>query len=81
MTIEEVKKRLRFDDKDKIDEAINVASQLSEKEEERRSTFESKATTLVGFAGLSATIVVGFGSVLVDRQKIFTGDFLLLAGC
>lgn len=51
-------------EKEKIDELIEMSKDIFEREENRRSTIESKATTLLGATGLTITLIVNFGKPL-----------------
>jgi multisubunit Na+/H+ antiporter MnhB subunit len=62
--LDQLKKEI---DSDKIKRLFEVSKEISEREEKRRATVESKATTLLGATGLTITLIVGFGkSLFVD---------------
>jgi hypothetical protein len=50
-----------------IREALAFSRALYEREEQRAASFQSKATTLVGFGALAATFASGFASVMLDK--------------
>ena len=50
-----------------IEEALTFCRALFEREEQRAASFESKATTLMGFGALTAAFVAGFAALLLDE--------------
>lgn len=74
-------------DSDKIDRFLEISQEMSEREEKRRTTVESKATTLLGATGLTVTLIVSFGKPLffdsaassdVNIFAVYTFSFFFL---
>ncbi|MCL4476569.1 MAG: cell division protein ZapB [Nitrospirae bacterium] len=58
-------------EKGKVDELLSLSKSIHDREEERRSTIEAKATTLLGATGLATTLIVSFGkSLLFEFEKL-----------
>lgn len=58
------------DDADKTKEALDFCQWLFDRQEERTKTLESKASTLMGFAGITTAFVSGFAALLLDAKNI-----------
>jgi len=57
-------------DADKVKRLLEISKEISEREEKRRTTVESKATTLLGATGFTITLIVSFGkSLFVDLES------------
>ena len=54
----------------KLDDAVAHCTALVKREEERSEAIESKAFTLTATAGIAASFIVAFGSLLLDRAKL-----------
>ena len=59
--LEQLKKET---DSEKIKRFLEISQEISEREEKRRTTVESKATTLLGATGFTITLIVSFGKPL-----------------
>lgn len=67
-TPDEFKRRLsRITGAREIRETLAFCRDIYEREAEREASFESKATTLMGFGALAAAFVSGFAALLLDE--------------
>ena len=69
-SIEEVSSALALEEPAKAQEALDFCRWLFEREEDRTKILESKATTLTGFAGVTAALVLGVAALLLDPPKL-----------
>ncbi len=74
IAVEKIQEALKDEkDKNKIDELLGLSKSLYDREENRRSTVEAKATTLLGATGLTTTLIVSFGkSLFFEFDKLGT---------
>lgn len=68
-SLKEIREKIKTDDEGKINEFLDYCSDLVDMEEERKSTIESKATTLTGVSGLASSVIFGFGGFIFDKIK------------
>lgn len=69
LNIDDLRERLRIDDKEIVDNIYSVCYGLIKEEEERRSGLDSKAYNLIGIVGVCITLVFGFGGILIKEIK------------
>jgi len=72
ITPEKIQEALKEEkDKEKINELLALSKAIYEREENRKSTVEAKATTLLGATGLTITLIVSFGkSLFFEFEKL-----------
>lgn len=67
---EEAIKNINSSDKSVLDASLTYIKELFSREEQRRKSTESKANTLLGFSGLTSSLILGLGKFLFDLRAI-----------
>jgi len=76
--IEEKFKSIR--NHEKLDDAVAYCNSLLKREEERLSTIESKAFTLLGITGITTSFIIGLAGLLLDTTKIESVLVMIFGG-
>lgn len=67
---EEAIKNISSSDRSVLDASLTYMKELFSREEQRRRSTESKANTLLGFSGLTSSLILGLGKFLFDLRAI-----------
>lgn len=57
-------------EEDTAESLLEIAKQEYQKEFDRRDTLDAKATTLLGFSGVIATLVAGAGALVLNSSEL-----------
>lgn len=82
LSAEQICKKLdSTSDAEKSSKLLELSKDIYEREEKRRSTVESKATTLLGAAGLTVALIANFGKPLIfeSDEYLKTEPFTIYA--
>jgi hypothetical protein len=74
--------RAKFDsleDEKKLDDAVAYCAELLKREEDRADKIESKASSLIGFIGVTSTFIIGFATLVAGSVKLNSFTTLLVA--